>query len=308
MSSDQASPLHNLPVEVLFAIMIDLSHLDLSRLRHTCRYLRSMGYDWPFWSEKAWHDFEFPRSLFVETKHHDPLDRYREIFDHYYIPRLGLSPSLGLLKLVDRLAGHADPDRPSLHLETSERSERSERLERSERSERSERPKVSPDVETSESREVSPEVDSLDNYGLRYEIPHVPFHLNEAVKNGKLDIITAIINHGVTGAALNKALYMAAVYNQLDIVKLLISHGATDLQSALIAAAHTDHNDIVAFIVAYQGDHALTPMTAQCMLTVVSNCKSANLTHFRHYRGCMLRYQPETELIDLAGARLVDEN
>lgn len=301
--------LETLPVELLLKILMELSHHDLSRIRRTCCYLRALSYDWPFWTQKVWEDFEFPRSLFVQTKCHDPLARYREIFDHYLVP-------IGKSSLVLPVSpGSSTYDQPGIYCLRYEIPDLQFHLKEAAKTGNLDVIKdlVNQRIKISYEAEIAVAVagqGEVIQYFLTQGSSADTF-LSHVAMYGHVTIVHELVNHGVKVDALNDALYAAASFNQLATIQFLISHGANELQSALIAAAQHDHTAIIAFLTSYQGDFAMPPSVVhQILVTVATNkFKQRRRFHPCQYRRFYLpSYLIENQIIDLTGAPMVDEN
>src|SRR5437868_3044278 len=73
------SELENLPPEIITSILLDLSYDDLLHLCQVSHYLSSFCRNESFWREKAYRDFQFPKSLFDQFKPQEPRLQYLRI-------------------------------------------------------------------------------------------------------------------------------------------------------------------------------------------------------------------------------------
>lgn len=75
--------LDDLPLELLYLILIELPAHQVVNMCQLSRYLNSFNRDWTFWREKAFRDFNYPPTIFDQTIVESPIKRYTQIKMYY---------------------------------------------------------------------------------------------------------------------------------------------------------------------------------------------------------------------------------
>jgi ankyrin repeat protein len=214
------SYLESLPLELLYPILLGLKFTDVLQLCQVSSKLTWICRDWVFWTDKAWHDYKFPRDRFDKTQLTDPRERYYQIRRYYPYPDryryLIRAAELGDLGFVQDL------------INTGVITKRS-------------------DLDWPLSGAARTGHLDIVQYLVGLGVPDVNWALSNAAQQDHLDIVRYLVENGATG--LNPALEQAAGQGHVDIIAYLIDAGATSLNSALRAAAWTCHLEAVKYLI-----------------------------------------------------------
>jgi ankyrin repeat protein len=232
--------LDSLPIELLSAILIQLSILDLSRLAQVSSSLSVLCRSWDLWADKTQRDFNFPRKLFFRTHLDDPRLQYWQL-RHYHQDIKKALPLVAYdnnVDLMEYFIHHGDMDL-GFAVAMAARYHRLEMI----------------DYLLSQGSDINKALIGAAVGGQPDLIPKfitagatdIELALTLAASYDQVEMIPCLMTHGATGV--NAALRGAAKNNQVRSLKYLMNHGATDLSGALIGATENGSFTVVEYLV-----------------------------------------------------------
>jgi hypothetical protein len=215
-----ANPFESLPRELLDQICVELTPMEMGRLALVCRYFAEVSRDWNFWAEKAYHDYAFPRPLFLTARSMPDLSgyhryRYVEAYQSaYWVPltQAVAYPEIDIVKYI--LSRHKNLNLDSV-------------------------------LYTAAAHNQIELVDFLIQRGAT----DLNYALDKASWSGHLDMVKFLLRHRVTPNGHNLYEAVRAAVNQINIVKCLIQHGVTDYTWGVIGACQHGNLEIVKLLI-----------------------------------------------------------
>jgi hypothetical protein len=227
MDSPDIKSLESLPSELVGLILVNLSSDDLIKVGQASQQLKSFIDSWNFWADKAHHDFNFPRHLFLKrTTYPDPQQSYQTLVTSQADLANWLIASIiqNRLDIVKYLSEKKGFDL-SWALEVATRYGRDDIMA------------------------------YLKSNGAQYT--DIDMELADSAEGGLFDRVKELIAHGATD--FHEAMMGAITVNRLDIVQYLVEQGGGDLDltEPLLAAASMGDLSIVQYLIS-QDAEALT--------------------------------------------------
>lgn len=215
------NPFESLPLELVYHILVQLKPAEICRLTSVCRYFAILCRDWNVWAEKAWHDFDLPRHVFLNPRpywnQHIPYRCYRNAKRYRY-------PTEGHLK---RFASDGDTEMirylfyRNSHL------------------------KLKLKLKLNEAIGYAAYYNHVDAVLTLIQAgeTNLWYAMTEAIRGGHLEMLKILVEHGAHYDSYQ--LYVAAIHNQLEILRYLMQSGVIPYDQALIGASQYGHFEIV---------------------------------------------------------------